>query len=757
MTPTSNASVAVDTPQYVADAAEIARFLNWCCAGALICLTSIAAGNTETRTFDSVDHAVQFAVSRNNAGANVYVMLNSPREPLFKKAKKDQVAAANFLWVDLDPRPREGLDAERTRILARLRNASPPFSAIIDSGGGFWGIYRLGTPRALNGDHDIADVEARGLGLELAYEGDNCRNVDRICRLAGTVNWPDEKKFAKGRRPALSRVVELTTYVYELDVFEAAPNAPGPITERAHAPRTEAAPLLDIDALDQWAVPDRVKRIIEHGSDPDNEKPGDNSRSVWAFDVACNLRRSLVPDNVIVAVLTNPLFGISASVLDKGPRAHRYAVRQVERAKICVELEAADFRTDDRGKPYPTQHNIRVALHKLGVVVRFDEFGDRFLIAGLQNVGPILSDAAISRLWLQIEQQFSFRPSKEYFVEVITDHARRDTFHPVCDFLDGLTWDGVPRLDRWLVTYGCADDTPYTRSVGAIILMAAVRRARQPGCKFDEMPVFESAQGLNKSSALAVLAVRDEWFTDDLPLNADSQKVIERLAGRWIVEAAELAGMRRGDIEHLKAFQSRRRDCARPAYGRMSKDAPRQSIIIGTTNSDSYLRDGTGNRRFWPVKVGRFALDALKRDVDQLWAEAAVREARGESIRLDPSLWPSAGEQQELRCVEDPFFGRFREVLGDLEGKLKAEDAWAILNLPPGQRTQEHNARLGAAMIACGFERKKARFGGKNPDWAYVRGDGSQRVVIRTDYHGNAEATLSNDDESGPAPIDPPF
>jgi predicted P-loop ATPase len=141
--------------------------------------------------------------------------------------------------------------------------------------------------------------------------------------------------------------------------------------------------------------------------------------------------------------------------------------------------------------------------------------------------------------------------------------------------------------------------------VGRLWLVAAVRRIREPGCKFDEMLVLESpTQGLDKSSALAALAVKDDWFTDQLPLNADDKKVIETLAGRWIVEAAE-----------LKAFLSQRIDRARMSYGRLVTEVPRQCVIVGTTNDDAYLRDSTGNRRFWPVKIDRFDLAALRRDV----------------------------------------------------------------------------------------------------------------------------------------------
>jgi predicted P-loop ATPase len=201
----------------------------------------------------------------------------------------------------------------------------------------------------------------------------------------------------------------------------------------------------------------------------------------------------------------------------------------------------------------------------------------------------------------------------------------------VLDYLDGLKWDGKTRIDRWLTTYGGADDTPYVSAVGRIMLVAAARRVRRPGCKFDEMPTFESPQGKDKSTALKVLAVEEDWFSDDLPLTADSQKVIEQTTGRWIVEVAELSGMRKANVEHLKSFLSRQVDRSRMAYGRLTTEKKREFIVVGTTNETAYLKDLTGNRRYWPVKTPIFDLAALRRDRDQLWAEAAAHEAAGET------------------------------------------------------------------------------------------------------------------------------
>jgi predicted P-loop ATPase len=190
--------------------------------------------------------------------------------------------------------------------------------------------------------------------------------------------------------------------------------------------------------------------------------------------------------------------------------------------------------------PIANQRNIHIALLKLGVRLWHDQFAGRLMIDNLDGFGPELDDEAVDRLWLRIDTEYGFRAAKEFFYTVIRDVARRNSFHPVLDYLDGLKWDGTPRVDRWLIDYAGAKDSAYVTAVSSLMLIAAVRRVRQPGCKFDEMLVLKSPQGHDKSSALRVLAVKDEWFTDELPLSADTKQVIEALDGRWIVEVGEL-------------------------------------------------------------------------------------------------------------------------------------------------------------------------------------------------------------------------
>jgi len=395
---------------------------------------------------------------------------------------------------------------------------------------------------------------------------------------------------------------------------------------------------------------------------------------------------------------------ISDHVYDQADSPEHYVRRQIEKALKDISLQVgAD------GKSPATQANIRVALLKLGVRVRYNQFADRTMIAGLDGFGPTVDDAAADRIWLLMDERFRLRSTKELFYTVLIDTARRNGFHPVKDYLGNLRWDGKCRIDKWLSTYAGAESSPYVDAVGALVLVAAVRRIKQPGCKFDEMLVLEGKQGKGKSQALAVLAVNPDWFSDDLPLNADGKRAIESLHGRWIIEAAELSGLTKGDIEHLKAFLARQIDRARMAYGRLVSEVPRQCVVVGTTNSSVYLRDLTGNRRIWPVPIKEFDTAALARDLDQLWAEAAVREAQGASIRLDRSLWEEAAKEQKQRTIDDPFFEALFAALDGLEGKIATEKLWNIVGVDAGHRTQEQNRRLTEAMALLGWERPKNR------------------------------------------------
>lgn len=747
-----------------------------------------------------------------------------------------------------------------------------------------------------------------------------------------------------------------------------------------------------------------------------------------------------------------------------------------------------DFLRDKQGHPYNNQWNIEVAIRKLRVRLRYDEFSSDEVVENLPGYGPRFDDPATINLRLKIDATFHFLPGRELFRDVTSNIARRQSFHPVREYLASLAWDQEPRIERWLIDYAGAPDTPYVRAVSRIALVAACRRVRKPGSKYDEMLILESPQGTDKclargtrvlmydgssqavekirvgdllmgpdskprrvlettrgvgplrkiipvkgatwtcndkhiltvalhekkgyydapitdfvphkwgsrhtpsnkyamqvrasqidfpkcevpiepyllglwlgdgtcgkpeitnidpeihtycravapkynvdyrtrasnndcpiillngrggnrkgvpnqyrrgrlhpplavfnkclingekripreylandakkrlellaglidtngnldrcgiyiiptkwaglrddilflarslgfaaysrtgtstikstgfigqyhyitisgnldrvpvkvsrkksaprrqvknvlrtgfrvkaagigeffgfelsgdgrflledftithnSSGLRALAFNDDWFTDDLPLHGDTRRLMEATAGKWIVEAGELKGMGRSDIAALKACLSRQRDEARMAYGHKSMRVARQFVIIGTTNEmDGYLRDSTGNRRFWPVRVQRFNLEKLRADRDQLWAEAAEAEALGESIRLDPRLYEAAAAEQEARLAgDDPLVDVLHRALANRTGKLRVSDAYLICGIEPGKVNQDQISRFGRAIRELGWERQRRRFDG-TLQYAYVKGTPAEReveLVVEYDPH----------------------
>jgi hypothetical protein len=731
-------------PSYAASLDFLRR---WSPAGPWV-LTAIEPDRKgiETRTFGpGSEPAMLEWLAAHGASRNIYFMVNPPTRSLAKKAERTDVAAMAWLHVDIDPRAGEDIDEERERAIRLLRGTPgdvPPPSVVVFSGGGYQGFWKLREPRPIGGELARAeDAKLYNLQLELLFGADNCHNVDRIMRLPGSVNRPDAKKRKKGRVETLAEVVEWhEDRVYDLSQFTKAP-----LTQRAEGQASQTVKvsgnlrrLSGVDELPE-GVGDRCRVVIVQGHDPD-EPSKFPSRSEWLFYVCCELVRAGCDDDTIYSVITDPTFAISASVREKGSAAERYAQRQIERARAT----GSDFLKDGDGRVLPIIANIRIALGKLRATLEHDEFSDTDSIRGIDGFGPRLGDRDATRLRLRLERDFGFLPRKELFLDVLIDEAHANVRHPVREYLAELAWDGTPRVESWLIRYAGAEDTPFVRAVGGIVLVAAVRRVRQPGCKFDEMLVLEGTQGKGKSSMLAALVPKDDWFSDDLPLDADTKRQMESLAGRWIVEAGELKGMRKGETERLKAFLSRRVDRARLAYGRLPTELARQCVVIGTTNSENYLKDMTGNRRFWPVRCGEIDIQGIRRDRDQLWAEAAKLDAEGFSIRLDPALYSDAEREQGSRLLPDPYLEELGPLLADRCGKVKASDVWKFLGkLSPGERTQDDSARLGDAMRKLGWERKKLRFGGEQPEWAYVRGseaEQSQRIVLERSESGTPSA-----------------
>ena len=259
--------------------------------------------------------------------------------------------------------------------------------------------------------------------------------------------------------------------------------------------------------------------------------------------------------------------------------------------------------------------------------------------------------------------------------------AAEKAYHPIKEYLEELpAWDGTPRVETLFIDYFGAADTTYTRAVSRKSMVAAVARIYHPGTKFDSVPILNGPQGIGKSTFFAKLA--GEWFSDSLTLTDMRDKAgPEKLQGYWILELGELAGMRKADVETVKSFISRVDDKYRASYGVSVESHPRQCVIVGSTNAESgFLRDITGNRRFWPIPVSgssrKKAWQITKDEVAQIWAETLVLYRRGEKLYLEGEDAVLAVAEQADAMETDEREGLVRKYLDTL-----LPDNWEDLDI----------------------------------------------------------------------------
>jgi hypothetical protein len=393
-----------------------------------------------------------------------------------------------------------------------------------------------------------------------------------------------------------------------------------------------------------------------------------------------------------------------------------------------------------------TAVNALRAVNRSGLKPRFDELKQRVVFSGDlpwdEGYGRELTDhtARLARVLLMEQRQRNdYQPSRENVTEAVMTLAYAHKFNPVLDYLDGLKWDGVARVERLFSDgFPCGDDA-YTRAVSRCFMVGAVARQRRPGCKLDTMPVVKGPQGSLKSTGLRDLFSPD-WFSDAELGDLKNKDAALNLQGVWVHEFAELAGLRAGDMDVLKAFMSRATDRYRAPYGRTVDDHPRRVVFAGTVNEGGYLSDPTGGRRFWPLEMAagsRVDLDWIGANRDQLWAEADALFRTGAGHVLPEALWEAAADRQAGETVDDPWVDEVSSVLAGLARELadyeagRGDDAEEMpepapsdrvhtqtllwrLGLEGDRQTRGHAQRLRRVMEALGWRyRRGVRIGEK--------------------------------------------
>ena len=358
-------------------------------------------------------------------------------------------------------------------------------------------------------------------------------------------------------------------------------------------------------------------------------------------------------------------------------------------AQAAAEFSDEDWQNglelDKSGHVKNTLRNLTLILENdpnlKGVV--FNQLLDGMEIKGevpWNHPSKFWRDADDAQLISYVDAHYGTFSARNYDIAV-TKVADDRAYHPIREFIESLPeWDKVPRVDTLLVDYLGASDTAYVRAVTRKTLCAAISRVLRPGCKFDSMLVLNGPQGVGKSTLIAKLA--GEWFSDSLNLGDTKDKTAaEKLQGYWILEIGELAGLKKAEVETLRSFLSRQNDIYRAAFGKRATPHLRQCVFFGTTNAESgYLRDTTGNRRFWPVKTPgngkKQSWNLTHEEILQIWAEALVYVRQREKLYLAAEMDALAKDEQREAMESDEREGLVREYLDTL-----LPERWAEMDL----------------------------------------------------------------------------
>ncbi|TJV67958.1 MAG: hypothetical protein E5X76_31480 [Mesorhizobium sp.] len=626
----------------------------------------------------------------------------------------------------------------------RATQFNPPPSFAVQSSPGRFHVYWAVDPYA--GNERATAINRR---LRAMFDGDKAVvDPSRVLRLAGTLHLKNPSLphlvtcwslggFGQRHDPAYLEIALAGVNVtdggsgqrHELgDPSLAAPSL-------AHVQR--ALDLLDPNDLDRSAWISTLAAAKQaawtHGR-PDeidamlmafcarykDDDPGDDRKQIASIRNTELGWPSLV--RRIPALQAETLFGGASYQLPAGASAtqHQQPARP-QQQQLDGYVEIISTATGDSGK------NTLIETVKLlhgNLPVAFDEFTQT--VVATQPL-PWDKHASYPRQWTELDtihcqlsvQALFAKPGKDTVHDGVAIIANKHKRHQVRDYLEALQWDGIQRLPLLASRYFGAPNTPYSGIVMTKFMVGAVARIMQPGCKMDNVVVLEGKQGTGKSSAIAMLAGL-QWFTDELP-DLHTKDAAIQLAGKWVVEVSELSALKRSDVETVKKFMGRSVDTYRAPYDRTAEDHPRQCVFVATTNDENYLKDQTGNRRFWPLACGAIDVAGIKRDRDQLWAEALTRYRNGERWWLDAREAQLAEIEQDERREIDPWDERVGSHVASLHGlPTTVAQVCLVLGISFDRLNATVNKRIAQCLIRAGYIRKQVR-NGEHRTWQYVR------------------------------------
>jgi len=331
------------------------------------------------------------------------------------------------------------------------------------------------------------------------------------------------------------------------------------------------------------------------------------------------------------------------------------------------------------------------------------------------RMGETLSDHHVPYVQHVMLTLFGLEVGKDTVWSAMNAAAHESPIHPVQEYFKSITWDGKPRVAKWLHTYLGCEDNIYNNSVGKWWLISAVARAMTPGCQADHVLILEGKQGKGKSQAIKALG--KPWVLESLPNLQDNAKAVEAIGGMWLVEIAELDALKGPSMTRVKDFVTQQVDKYRPPYDRATISRPRSCVFIGTTNEAVYLNDPTGARRFWPVKLkGRIYRKRLEEERDQLWAEAKMMLDNGEQWHPTEEMLDLIAEEQSDRYIEDDWTGVIKRWIDahDVEttGFTSEEILGQALNIEMRLWDRSTQTRVGAILTKLGYEKRRQRSGG---------------------------------------------